>query len=74
MLSKAKQFSLVFNRYIILLLIKYNKSVMAYCRPVDTERASFPVLTRLDMGPKQRFIVTATKPRIIFAQFYSKGA
>lgn len=54
------------------MLTEYNKSVMAYCRPVDTERTSCPALTRLDVGPKQRFSVTATKPWIIFGQFYSK--
>jgi len=55
-----------------LLLTEYNKSVMAYCRPVDTERSSCRAQARLDVGPEQRFIVTATKPRIIFGQVYSK--
>ena len=54
------------------MLTEYNKNVMAYYRPVDTERASCNAQTRLDVGPEQRFIVTATKPRIIFGQVYSK--
>jgi hypothetical protein len=54
------------------LLTEYIKSVMAYCRLVDTARASCPTQTRLDVGPEQKYVRTATKPRIIFGQVYSK--
>lgn len=56
------------------MLTEYNKSVMAYCRHVDTEGAACPTQDRLDVGLEQRFIVTATKPQIILGQVYSKRA